>query len=79
MIQRLSRGKSLSKLGSMEYKIANSLLTKIFRTITKTGFVIDPYPHNWFVHGYSPALSSSAADDAEEEVDDKESSHEEAR
>ena len=45
---------SISKLGKKEYRITNSLLTKIFRSITKSGFLIDPYPNNWFIHGYSP-------------------------
>ena len=54
LIQRFSKGLNLSEYGKMEYKITHSLLPTIFRKITKTGFIIDPYPHNWFIHGYSP-------------------------
>jgi len=53
MIQKLSKGLHLSKLGKMEYKITHSLLPAIFKKISKTGFIIDPYPHNWFIYGYS--------------------------
>ena len=54
LIQRMSTGLNISKLGDKEYRITNSLLSSIFRTITKSGFIIDPYPNNWFIHGYSP-------------------------
>jgi len=59
LIQRFSKGLNLSEYGKMEYKITHSLLPTVFRKITKTGFIIDPYPHNWFIHGYSPENTMS--------------------
>ncbi len=53
IIQRYSQGIKLTDLVEKEHSLVHSFLPKIFKHLAKEGFIIDPYPQNWFVHGSS--------------------------
>jgi hypothetical protein len=58
IIQRYCQGIKLTDLVKEEHSLVHSFLPMIFKHLAKEGFVIDPYPQNWYVHGSSLDMRS---------------------
>ncbi len=58
VIQRYCEGTKLTDLVKEEHSLVHSFLPMIFKHLAKEGFIIDPYPQNWYVHGSSLDMRS---------------------